>query len=316
MPAPDESVRFRADSQRLTAATLIAARSTWRRLDPNNLDASWRRFGPRLLLLLASAQERAAIRALAYVPAVLEEQRITALPAGDININPLVGVASDGRPLDSLLYEPVIRTKQLVGEGAALASAMGSGLASLETIISTQVMDAARTATGLGVASRPRIGYVRQLVTPSCARCVVLAGKYYRWNAGFDRHPQCDCTHIPSIEDRAGDYTTDPRLAIEQGQVRGLSRADTKAILEDGADVGQVINAKRGIKPAGVTTEGTTRRAFAARRMREAGDTLQGARTGRYRRTTGARLTPDAIYRQAASREEALELLRRYGYLI
>lgn len=381
MPAPDAAVRFRNDSQRLTAATLIAARSTWQRLDPQNLDASWIRFAPRMLLLVAAAQQRAARQAVAYVPAVLDEQGIDAPPAGEVRIAPLVGVASDGRPLDSLLYEPIIRTKQLVGEGAAVSSAMGSGLASLQTIIATQVMDAARGAAGIGVTARPRIGYVRQLVTPSCPRCVVLAGKYYRWNDGFLRHPRCDCVHIPSVENRAGDYTTDPRLAIEQGQVRGLSKADTKAILEDGADVSQVINAHRGTRvaggtirpggspdqftsflsdldaqvadisrrgarsfdtdggfatvagsapptptsrvavpstrtPRGTTIEGTTRRGVAGRRMEQAGDSFGGSTSTRYRRSSAPRLTPDAIYRQAESREEAQALLRRYGYLV
>ena len=317
MPAPDAAVRFRRETQRLSAATLLASRSTWRRLDPDNLDRSWLSLAPRLFVLVSTAQRTGADRAVRYVPTVLDEQGIDSDPLGEIRTGPLVGVASDGRPLDSLLYQPIIHTKQLIGEGATATAALKSGLASLQAIVQTQVVDAARAGAGLGVAVRPKVGYVRQLVTPSCARCVVLAGKYYRWNKGFDRHPLCDCTHIPSIEDRAGDYTTDPRLAIEQGQVRGLSRADTKAILEDGADVGQVINAKRGLKPGGITTEGTTRRAFAGRRMRESGDTFRGATSTRYRRTTGARLTPDAIYRQAAgSREEAIRLLRRYGYVV
>lgn len=303
MPAPDAAVRFRDDSRRLTAAAIVAARSTWARMDALDLDRSWQTTGPRLLLLTAAVQRQAAQRAVAYVPQVLDEQDIATEPAGRIRIEPLVGVASDGRSLDSLLYQPIIRTKTLIGEGVETSGALASGLSSLETIIATQVMDAARAATGLGVAVRSRVGYVRQLVTPSCPRCVVLAGRFYRWNAGFARHPNCDCVHIPSTENRAGDYTTDPRLAIEQGQVRGLSKADTRAILEDGADPGQVINAHRGIKPGGITTEGTTRRSFAGRRMRESG-------------TTGPRLRPEAIYRQAESREHAVELLRRYGYVV
>ena len=316
MPVPDAAVRFRAANRRLTAEALLATRSTWRRLNPALLDASWSQYGRRLLSLVTEAQHLAAQRGVDYVPQVLAEQGIDVDPLGEVQVSPHVGIASDGRPLDTLLYEPVIRTKQLVGEGAAIGPALASGLSSLETIVATQIMDAGRIASGVGVAVIPKVGYVRQLVTPSCPRCVVLAGKFYRWNAGFARHPRCDCVHIPSTENRAGDYTTDPRLAIEKGQVRGLSKADTQAILEDGADVGQVINAHRGIKPGGVTTEGTTRRAFAARRMREAGDTFQGVRTSRYARTTGARLRPEAIYRQASSREEAVELLRRYGYVV
>ena len=316
MPPLDAAVSYRAAQQRLTGAALVAGRSTWRLL-AGDLDASWNTTtGPRLFALLASAQRAAARSSVAYVPEVLAEQGIDIEAEGDIDIRPLVGVASDGRPLETLLYEPVIHTKQLIGQGADQATAKAGGLLSLERIIETQIADASRAAAGLGVAVRPNVGYVRQLVTPSCPRCVVLAGKWYRWNQGFLRHPRCDCRHIPTTENVAGDLTTDPRKAIEQGQVRGLSQADTRAILEDNADVGQVINAHRGVQAAGTTLEGTTRRGFAARRMREAGDTFQGARTGRYRRTTTARLRPEAIYRQARSRTEAVELLRRYGYVV
>ena len=316
MALPDAATVHRARQQRLTAASLIAARSTWQRINANDLDGSWRTAGPRLFLLVTEMQRAAARDAIDYVPRVLAEQNIDVNPDGSIRTTQLAGVASDGRPLDSLLYEPVIRTKQLIGEGRGAREAAASGLTALERIIETQIADAGRAAAGIGVTIRPNVGYVRQLVTPSCPRCVVLAGKWYRWNQGFLRHPRCDCRHIPTTENVAGDLTTDPRKAIEQGQVRGLSKADTKAILEDGADVGQVINAHRGIQSAGTTLEGTTRRAFAARRMRDAGDTFQGARTGRYRRTTQVRLRPEAIYRQASSRTEAVELLRRYGYVV
>ena len=293
----------------------MAARSTWNRLS-GDFDTAWRTLGPRLLVLLATSQRAAAEAAVGYVPRVLAEQGIDIEPEGRVRIDSFVGVASDGRPLETLLYQPVIHTKQLIGEGAGLNEAKKGGLAVLERIMQTQVADAGRSATGVGIAARPRVGYVRQIVTPSCGRCVVLAGKYYRWNDGFLRHPRCDCVHIPTVENRADDYTTNPRLAIEQGHVRGLSKADTRAIVDDGADVGQVINAKRGLKPGGITTEGTTRRAFAGRRMREAGDTFRGPTTSRYRRTTGTRLTPDAIYKRAADQAEALSLLRRYGYLV
>lgn len=254
--------------------------------------------GPRLLLLVAAIQRAAAADGAAYVGQVLDELGIDSQPAGRVAIGPLVGVASDGRPLDSLLREPLIRSKSLIGSGASTREAMSGGLSALEAIVATQIADAGRAAVGVGIASRPRVGYVRMLSTPSCGRCAVLAGKFFRYNAGFQRHPRCDCRHVPSTENVAGDLTTDPRKAVESGQVTGLSKAERTAIGE-GADVGQVINARRGMGPAGTTKEGTTRRGFAGRR-------LQGR----------SRLMPDAIYQQATSRAQAIDLLRTHGFLL
>jgi len=73
--------------------------------------------------------------------------------------------------------------------------------------------------------------------------------------------------------------------------------------LEEGADLNQVVNAQRGVYVAGgrkLTREGTTRRGFAR------------ARLGR----GTPRLTPDQIFLQARSREEALQMLYRNGYLL
>lgn len=297
MPTPEATLRHYARQQRFTAAAVVGARSTWARINPALLDRSWATAGPRLLTLTAGIQRAAALDGLTYVPQALAELDLEDAPLGRVDVRPLIGVASDGRPLGSLLREPLIRTKQLIGGGASTEAAMAGGLAALERIIATQVADAGRAAVGLGIAARPRMGYVRMLSTPSCSRCVVLAGKFFRFNQGFLRHPRCDCRHIPTTENVAGDLTTDPRKAIEAGQVTGLSKADHHAIVDDGADVGQVINARR--RSNGMTTtEGTTRRGFA-------GKSLNGE----------VRLRPEAIYAQAATREEALGLLRRHGYL-
>jgi hypothetical protein len=125
---------------------------------------------------------------------------------------------------------------------------------------------------------------------------VILAGRFYRWSTGFLRHPLCDCRHIPSSEDAAGDLRTDPMAAFRAGKVTGLSKAERQAI-QDGADLAKVINAHRGMYTAGgkrLTREGTKR----------------GALRGQ------VRPTPEQLYRDATSREDAIRLLRRFGYII
>lgn len=285
MSTPEATRDHYARQQRLTAAALTAARSSWSQISPDSLDRSWLTVGPRLLVTTARVQRAAALDAIAYIPRVLDELEIDAQPAGRVAAGAFVGVASDGRSLNTLLREPLIRSKELFGKGASSLEAMAGGLASLERIIATQIPDAARGATGVGIASRPRLGYVRMLNTPSCARCAVLAGKFFQFNQGFQRHPRCDCRHIPAQENAAGDLRTDPRAAFQAGQVRGLSKADEQAI-RAGADLGRVVNF------SGVNAAGT-------------------------RRAAGARLTPEQICRAAGDdRERAIELLRSNGFLI
>ena len=315
MAIPEATASHYARQQRLTAAALASVRASWSKINSNTLDHSWAFVGPRVLVTISAIQRAAALDAVAYVPRVLDELDIDSPPAGRTAVGPLVGIASDGRPLSTLLHEPLIRTKSLIGQGASTGESLAGGLVMLERIVATQIPDAARAATGIGIASRPRVGYVRMLNPPSCSRCAVLAGKFFRFNQGFARHPMCDCRHIPSTESMAGDLTTDPRKAIESGQVTGLSKADSRAIIDDGADVGQVINARRGMTVAGITTEGTTRRGFAGKRI--GGAQAPRAPGERYRRTQQARPMPERLYQIAGDdRVRAIELLRRNGYLI
>lgn len=155
-----------------------------------------------------------------------------------------------------------------------------------EQLVASLVQDAGRAAEGAAIAARPNIGHVRMLNPPSCGRCAVLAGRVYRYSTGFLRHPGDDCVMIPTTLANQ-DYLQDPAELAKDGLISGLSKADQRAIL-DGADPGQVINVR--LRKAGLT---------------EAGRVL--SRRGRP--------TPEAIYRAAASREDALTALQRAGYL-
>lgn len=297
---PQATLDHYRDQQRLTVATLASARRLWRRMG-GDFDQSWRTVGRDLLILTEAAQLGAIRQGIDYLPAVLGETGQVDDPAGDVIPQALAGEAPDGRTLEGLLYGAVTEAKTAAATVPA-GQALTRGGLWLDMALQTLVADAARTAVGVGIAARPQItGYVRMLNTPSCARCVVLAGKWFQWNTGFLRHPRCDCRHIPSSEDRAGDYRTDPRAAVEAGQVRGLSGADRQAI-SDGADVGQVVNASRGM----VTADPQGRRVKA---------TTEGAKAQRARTGSRVRLRPDAIYREAANRADAIRMLKQFGYL-
>lgn len=155
-----------------------------------------------------------------------------------------------------------------------------------DQLVSSLVQDAARAAQEADTVSRPRVAHVRHLTPPSCSRCAVLAGRVYRYSDGFKRHPNCDCVMIP-VTVASPDLTYDPAQLARDGLIKGLSQADLAAI-EDGADFGQIANVRR--SRAGLTVAGEVLRRL-------------------------DRLTPAGIYRIASNREEALDLLKQYGYL-
>lgn len=297
--------RYRTQS-RLAASATLRARQTWRHLDRDDLSGSWeRQIGP-LLTAVTALQRQAAEGAQDYHLRAIEAQGGEVDFDGAINPAAFAGVAADGRPLDSLLYQPVIRAKELVAGGASVPTALRQAGQRFGIFAGQQVRDAGRVADGLATYANPHAsGWYRMLQTPSCARCAILAGKFFRKNQGFSRHPRCDCVHVPAA-DSDDSLLLDPRKAIEAGQVTGLSQAETRAIA-DGADPAQVVNAKRGMRTAQVygqrlkiTTEGTTKRGLARKSL--------GAST--------PRLMPESIYRIAADRDDALRLLRRNGYLL
>lgn len=317
MALPPSTVEHYQQQQRLTVATVAAVRRVWDRMGVD-FDSTWPRVAPLLVALLSGAQLGAASAGAEYIAAVLAETNQDGDPVAEVDPRAFSGVASDGRELDTLLYGAVIQAKVASGNGLPASLALEVGSRWLDQVVQTQVADAARGASQVAMAARPGVfGYVRMLNLPSCSRCVILAGKWFGWNDGFLRHPRCDCRHIPASEDMAGDLRTDPAAAVRSGQVRGLSIGDRQA-LDDGADLNQVVNARRG-RDGMTTSEGTTRRGYASYVQREAarqrGEVAREVRVAGRRRVQG-RLTPDAIYQVAENRADAIRLLHANGYIV
>lgn len=312
-----------ARQKRIARAALIQARKA--------------RFGSvdRLLLIVSTAQLMAAQDSADSVPYMLSEQGIRNRPAGEVSPAAFAGVASDGRDLGGLLeFLTLPQVAPYQFDRAVLA----------------QVQDAGRAASSAAIVSRPNVGgYVRMLVPPSCGRCAILAGKWFRWNQGFQRHPRCDCRHIPAAEDNAGSLTTDPRRYFDSlsgpEQERAFTVNGAKAI-RDGADPIQVVNARAGMSTAQAqlrgpgdrwtaagrlearrvygqnvftTTEGVTRRGQAYRAMKSQFQYAQEAdvkqKGKRYAQLRSPRLMPESIYQIAEDRADAIRLLRLYGYI-
>lgn len=282
------------------AATAMAR--LWGTVDPDAIASSWTRAMPTALTVLETAQTTAAAAAGPYLDELTDEYGLEGAAAGAVAVTGFAGMASDGRDLAGLLYRPVISALRTIKRGATPRQGLSAGRFALDLIVRTQIADAGRAADGVALVARPQLGgWVRMLSLPSCPRCVILAGRYYRWDDGFLRHERCDCTHIPANEDVAGDLRTDPKAYFdslseaEQDEIFGPSSAQA---IRDGADMNRVVNAARSTYTAGgkrYTRDATTRRG-AGRRVR---------------------LTVDQIYAEAGgNRDEALRLLRLHGYLL
>ena len=290
------------------ARALATATRHWHRLGPNWITDAWAERIPAVAAAVTTAQRTAAASALVSGALALGQQDQWAEPDGIVDPDAFVGVTGDGRPLDTLLKVPATTTRTLIADGMEPAEALAAGGRQLSMMVLTEIADAGRGAAGVQIAARPRVGYVRMLNPPSCSRCVVLAGRFYRWNQGFLRHPRCDCKHIPTMatdqaEAFAEGLIDDPYEAFkrmsEAEQNRVFTNAGAQAI-RDGADMYQVVNARRGMKYRGAfTTEGTSKHGWAGQILRKG----------------QKRMTPETIYRLNPNREQAVEALRAQGYI-
>lgn len=317
--------------QRIVRRTANRAQAIWQRLDPRDFDGSWRlAVAPGLQAALTAGQREAAGQSDDYVEAVIAADGARSRPEGLVRPGAFAGVAADGRPLESLFYESVIDTKWRINEGMSQADSLIGGLEKLLKAVATETADAGRTGTGASMTGNKTInGYIRVVNAPACARCIILAGKEFGWNAGFQRHPRCDCVHMPArliARGRHHEGAFDPKAYFKNLSKAEQDRIFTQAgaqAMRDGASMSSVVNARRGMYTAdsygrrvSATNVGTTRRGgFYRLERRRAIDRGLVPKSGRGFRPKSPRLMPEEIYRLADDRDDAIRLLKRFGYL-
>lgn len=316
---PQAATRFYSTQQRVNRVARLEVRRLWRKMGAD-FEGGWRRIAPQVLAIITEAQSAMANEASTYVPALLDSTGQPDKPEGTLAPSAFAGTASDGRRLDTLAYQAVVKSGDAYNKGATQTQALSTGGSWLDLMVQKQVADIAASAVGVMLTSRPQLtGYVRYLNPPSCQRCAILAGRWYRWSSGFQRHPHCDCVMLPA---KSAGYAetegliSDPMQAFKNGHIRDLTKAQTKAI-EDGADINQVVNARRGMDTVGlfgrqtqITREGVTRRGLYGSRHNDP------TRSPMQKEADQARLTPETIYRIAEDRDHAIRLLRKYGYIL
>lgn len=292
---------WRVKQQTVAARVVVVGRRLWARLDGAAvLDSFDGAVARGLLTAMTAGQLAAADGAQGYVAGALQVQNVDPDPTGTVNGRALAGVSSSGEDLASLLRIPAQDTVGRMASGAAADVALASGLAQLERILVTQVADASRAAVAVGMVNDRKVrGYIRHLTPPSCARCIILAGRFYKTNAGFRRHPRCDCVNMPAAEVIEPQDPLDLFRSMDAAGLRkaGWSDGDVQAI-NAGADLNQVTNARRALQSTEI-----------------AGRKVQVTRVGTSRRRP-IRLTPDAIAEIAGGdRAEQIRLLKVHGYI-
>ncbi|MFC7842503.1 hypothetical protein [Streptomyces sp. NPDC057382] len=337
VPAVDQAHQAARAEQ--AAKTAAAVRAVWGGVDPDDLERSWLARAVLAAELIRAGQLAAASSAEPWLTQTVGD--------GAAEVVPEAAVAATGDLNVPLVY-PLLIALNRIGRGFSTALSILSGAAFLEMVTRTLIADAGRIADMAGMIARPRVvSYVRVVHLPACARCIILAGREYTLSEGFLRHPRCDCTVAPR---RPGDTweLLSPQQLLEQmepaQQRRAFGEAGMKAIGE-GADIAQVVNARRGMetvtrygRQVQATKEGITRRGLAGARLITGDPTARTAprggrtqvvseftrrtRTGREQlvRLRGAkapRLMPEEIYRLAkGDRDHAIRLLKRNGYIV
>ena len=320
MSTPETAVKHYRAMLRLQRSARAAAAVAWSSLSAAYLSESWDSVSPALERAVSRLQLDAATRGAGYGGNTLADQGLYEAPEAWVDPSSLAGVSSRGASLGAALYSAIPHTKDLIAGGMPERVALSRGREVLQMSAAAQVADAGRTAAGLDTFARPRVGYVRMLNPPSCSRCSVLAGRFYRNNEGFQRHPRCDCVHVPTTRTEAAEsegLVHDPYAYFESlsesAQDKTFGKAQAQAI-RDGADLFQVVNARRGMSYAGVSSDGSRRGQKVASDFTREGTTRRALWGGA--NPKGKRLTPDAIYAQGLPREATLDLLAKHGYLL
>lgn len=302
---PSDVAKHHERVQSYQRDALRVALSAWGEVAPGAISETWEPLLPAVTVAVTSAQISAGESAVVSYRDMAVKTGQYRLPRSFVDPESFAGEASDGGDLSAALYVPAIRAKQAIAAGASPVPALRSARESVRMLVGSMVSDAGRKAATSLNATRFTGGYTRMLNPPSCSRCAILAGRWYRWNDGFQRHPQCDCAHIPA---KSGEWARDEGFVSDpydyfhslsaEDQDRLFGAGNAQAI-RDGADVFQVENSRRGRSGDGLTTTASTSR-----------------RRGIYR-GEGPRLTPDGIYEAThGNRDAALRLLEQHGYIL
>jgi hypothetical protein len=130
----------------------------------------------------------------------------------------------------------------LSGDRSAVLFDNAATDAAFDTLSLALIQDAGRTAAAVDMVTRSAVtGYVRTLNGPTCPRCAVLAGRFYRYSQGFQRHPRCDCLMTPTTKAIGPSLITATNLAVDVSRREAGLFIGSSVIARDGRLTPQAV---------------------------------------------------------------------------
>nr|DAM68100.1 MAG TPA: minor capsid protein [Caudoviricetes sp.] len=296
------------------AVAVRAARHAWSRVNKNDIRGSWARIKQPLVDVLSNVQEQAVDAGLDANVDVMAETGQYVEPEALINSHAFSKYSASGVALDEWVDRPAIRTLELIKEGVNAEEALERVGGLFSSSVATNLADVIRQAQQADITTRRHMGYIRCCNADACKWCIILSGKIYRYNTGFERHMNCHCYHLPVNLDDVGsvmDIAPTPiemfnRLnEAEQNKRFGILGAES---IRAGADIGQIVNSK--LDKTSITRSS---RSYFALHLKDKGFTLPSAKDKS--RKPFRRLTVEECW-SARSREEAVQRLKDNGYIL
>lgn len=187
---PETTKRFYRSQQELKSKALAAVRREWARMG-EDFDLSWMTVSPRVNAIVVEAKRLSAVNAVEYAVAEgIEIGMPVELPA-PVNVAAFEASIA-GVSVAEVTRRSVVTSKSAVASGLTSVDALRRGGAWLSRLTVNEITASSSDALAATIAVSPTTtGFVRMLNPPSCKDCLILAGKWFRWNEGFDRHPNC-----------------------------------------------------------------------------------------------------------------------------
>lgn len=309
---PQSVERYWARQHAEIEAANAAVSSLWAEASRAEIVTGYRSVEFEVLQVAERAQLRLASAADGYVDAALEATGQPSTRYGQVSPSALVGLSGDSRPIAGLLRGGPVMALEQIQSGTPRSQALDVAGRWLSLLLTTALSDIARAAerSAMGAVKAP--GYVRVLEPPSCSRCAVIAGRWFRSNQGFQRHPRCDCRHMPANREVGREAAVDPRQyfdSLPKGEQDRIFTESGAEAIRNGADISRVVNARRHMVTA--QSGRLARQDIFGRPLYVTRTSVRGL-PGRQ-----VRLMPESLAEVAGGDlDEYLRLLRVHGYVI
>lgn len=179
-------------------AALASARLAWRHVDLAEFDETYVGWLQSISIATAAVQRRVTSLSVGYLTAFLTAEHAEPVDRVEIDTEPFVGVATDGRPIVQALGSPRVAILAELKVGRDNAAALRAGLVRAERMVGTAVDYAAQAALFAGMREDDRIGGWRRAVRGTCGACLGDTRTYVRsYGEPMRRHPYCNCVAEP-----------------------------------------------------------------------------------------------------------------------